>query len=96
MDLANVAQVVMGVAVVLGLIVGIIAWFYRRGGQERAFTEALDRNTKANNEVAKKLEDFKTVVIDMFHNLDKRVTLLEAVRVTILPKHEDETPGITE
>ncbi len=73
-DIATVTLAVLGI---LGLITGIIAWFYRRGGQERAFTDALDRNTQANNEVAIKLEDFKGVVLEMFHALDKRVSRLE-------------------
>jgi membrane protein required for beta-lactamase induction len=73
----NIAQIVMALIGVVGAIAVVIAWFYHRGGQERAFTDALDRNTQANNDVAAKLEDFKTVVLDMFHQLDKRVTRLE-------------------
>lgn len=67
----------MAVLGTLALVAGIAAWLYRRGGQEKAYTQALERNTKANNDVAAKLDEFKGVVLDMFHNLDKRVTRTE-------------------
>ncbi|WP_187366370.1 hypothetical protein [Trebonia kvetii] len=55
----------------------MVAWFYKKGGHERAQVEALNRNTEATIDVATKLDDFKTVVLEMFHVLDKRVTRLE-------------------
>lgn len=73
----DIASITVAVIVLLGAIAGLIAWFYRRGGQERSYTEALERNTKANYDVAQALADFKSTVLDMFHDLDKRVTRLE-------------------
>lgn len=79
-SISNLAQVVMAVVVVLGVIVGVIAWFYRRGAQETAFTESLTENTAANKEVAAELRDFKTTAITMIHELDTRVSVLESQR----------------
>lgn len=73
----EIATITLAVIATLTFIAGVIAWFYKRGGHERAFTDALNRNTEANNQVAQKLEDFRTTVLDMFHDLDKRVTRLE-------------------
>jgi hypothetical protein len=76
-DIVNIAQIIIAVIGIVGALVAVITWFYRRGARERAYTEALDRNTTANNQVATKLEDFRTVVLEMFHALDKRVTRVE-------------------
>jgi ABC-type transporter Mla maintaining outer membrane lipid asymmetry permease subunit MlaE len=73
----NVATILLGLCAVLGMLGGVAVWLYRRGGHERAYTDALDRNTKANDNVAAKLEEFKAAVLVMFHELDKRVTRLE-------------------
>lgn len=78
MSTPDIASVAVAVVVVGGAVFGLIAWFYKRGGQEQAFTDALERNTKANNDVAAKLDDFKSVVLGMFHELDKRITLVES------------------
>lgn len=77
MSIPDITSVAVCVVVVGGAVFGLIAWFYKRGGQERAYTDALERNTKANTEVAVKLDDFKTVVLEMFHELDKRITRVE-------------------
>ena len=77
MSAVDIAQIVLAVFAVIGAAAAVAAWFYKRGGQERALSDALDRNTRANNEVATKLEEFRSVVIEMFHGLDKRVTRLE-------------------
>lgn len=73
----DIATITVAVVAALAAVGGSIAWFYRRGGQERAYTDALERNTKANNDVAVKLDEFKGVVLDMFHSLDKRVSRVE-------------------
>lgn len=73
----DISQIILALGAVIGGIVTLVAWFYRRGGHERAYTDALDRNTNANNEVAVELRDFKAVVLEMFHALDKRVTRTE-------------------
>jgi flagellar basal body-associated protein FliL len=75
--LPDIASVCVAVVVVLGAIAGLVAWFYKRGGQEQAFADALDRNTQSADKLTAGLSDLKTVVIDMFHDLDKRVTRLE-------------------
>jgi hypothetical protein len=73
----DIATIALGFVAFIGFIGAMFTWFYKRGGHERAFADALDRNTKANNDVAAKLEEFKSVVLDMFHDLDKRVAMLE-------------------
>lgn len=78
MSIMDIASVTVSVVVIGGAVFGLFAWFYKRGGQEQAYTDALDRNTKANTEVATKLDDFKMVVLEMFHELDKRVTVMES------------------
>lgn len=75
--LTDIASITVAVVIVLGAIGGLVAWFYKRGGQEQRFTDALERNTIASNDLTKGLGELKTVVIDMFHELDKRVTRLE-------------------
>lgn len=77
MSTADISGVAVAVVVIWGAMFALIAWFYRRGGQEQAYTSALDRNTKAAGELAVKLDDFKVVVLEMFHTLDKRITRLE-------------------
>lgn len=77
-NLADLAQVIVAVLAFLGLVVAVVAWFYRRGGQERTMTDALVENTNATKEVTAELRDFKTVTISMLHDLDTRVTVLEA------------------
>jgi hypothetical protein len=83
-DIASVAAITVAAVVIIGAIGGAFAWFYKRGGQERSFDvrqhasdEAIERNTAATEKLSEKLDDFKSVVIDMFHGLDKRVTILE-------------------
>ena len=56
----------------------IIAWFYKRGGKERASDDAIERNTAATEKLSGKLDSLQTVVVDMFHELDKRVAVLES------------------
>lgn len=77
MTIPDIASVAVAVVVVGGAVFGLVAWFYKRGGQEQAYTDALNRNTQANNDLSVKMDDFKTVVIKMFHEMDKRVTRLE-------------------
>jgi hypothetical protein len=74
---ADIATILLGFCAFLGFLGAIAAWLYKRGGHERAYTDALERNTEANREVATKLDEFKSVVLEMFHELDKRVTRLE-------------------
>lgn len=59
MDVNQIATVAMGVLTVIGAIIGIIAWFYKRGRMEQAIAgsidrqaEATNRNTSATNELA--------------------------------------------
>lgn len=76
-NVTDVASVAVAVVVVCGALFGLLAWFYKRGGQEQAYTDALNRNTKSNDDLSTKMDDFKMVVVDMFHQMDKRVTRLE-------------------
>lgn len=76
-NVTDIASISVAVVIVFGAIVGLIAWFYKRGGQERAFTDALEANTQATASLTAEMADFKTVVAGMFHDLDKRVTRLE-------------------
>lgn len=49
----------MAAAVIIGLVVGAVAWFYHRGDREGAIVRALQDNTLAAQEVTKELKDFK-------------------------------------
>lgn len=73
----DISSIILALTALIGGIVAVVAWFYKKGGHERAQVEALNRNTEATIDVATKLDDFKTVVLEMFHVLDKRVTRLE-------------------
>lgn len=83
-QLVDIAQVILAVIGLFAFAGGGLAWIYRRGKQDnrlaeamRLNTEAHQLNTQANKEVSGKLDDFKDVVLNMFHGLDKRVALLE-------------------
>lgn len=78
------AEVVMAIVALLAMIAAIVTWFYRRGGHEAALTRSLEDNTEANREVASELRDFKAATINMLHDLDTRVTVLERTRVTVV------------
>lgn len=75
--LLDISQVLLAILAALGGIVAIIAWFYKRGGQERAFTDALDENTKSNRELSGELRDFKGETLKTLRDLDWRVKIVE-------------------
>lgn len=78
----------------VGVIVAVVAWFYRRGKEEQTFVKSLIDNTAANKEVAQELRDFKAVTVERLHDLDLRVTTLEALRVTTTVEAMHETRAI--
>lgn len=68
-----IAEIAAAVFAVLGGLAGIIAWFYRRGKQEQALANSVDRNTEATTELAAQVGGL-------------RVTL-EAHSVTLMEHH---------
>lgn len=58
MDAATLATVLLAVVAAVGLIGGGVAWFYKRGGQERESTLAIRDNTKATNALTGRFDSF--------------------------------------
>ena len=54
-NLVDICTVALAVMAFMGAITGVVVWFYKRGGQERSFADALNENTKSNREVAAEL-----------------------------------------
>ena len=77
----------------IGLIGAVIAWFFKRGGDERAFSVALNDNTDALRELAGEFRKFRDEVIDKLHGLDIRVTRLEVAPPPIHVTTKVEAPS---
>jgi uncharacterized protein HemX len=58
MDAATLASILIAVVAVVGLLGGGIAWFYKRGGQERESTIALRDNTAATTALTLRFDAF--------------------------------------
>jgi hypothetical protein len=72
-----IATVILAIVGVFGIGTASVGWFYRRGGDERAFAVALQENTEALKELSGEFRRFRDEVIDKLHGLDLRVTRLE-------------------
>ncbi len=66
-DLGIIATAVMGVIALLGGATAIAKHLYKRGGDERQWTTALDENTASNKELSSELRDFKSFTVDKLH-----------------------------
>lgn len=80
MTLNTAATVALAVVAVLSLGGAFLVWVARRGGQEKGFEIALDRNTTATEKLTDKLDG----VVQTLHDHDIRITRLE---VTPPPIH---------
>lgn len=88
-----IATVILAAVGLLGLIVTCTAWFFRRGGDERAFAVALKDATEAVKELAGEFRLFRGEVIDKLHGLDIRVTRLEVAPPPIHVTTKVEAPS---
>ena len=77
MDAATLATIIISVTAVIGLIGAGVAWFYKRGGQEREFSIELRANTQATTELNASFTRF----------MDRTQTLQEATTAK-LADHE--------
>jgi hypothetical protein len=86
-----IAEVAGTILVALGIVAAILRWFYKRGGTERAFKIALDRNTESTVQLTgavDKVTDLLNGHSVQLATLDVRVTKLEAapnVSVNVSP-----------
>lgn len=73
MTLNSIATVTIAVVGVLSLLGAFLVWVARRGGQDKAMSIALDRNTHATDRLTDKLDG----VVTTLHDHDIRLTRLE-------------------
>lgn len=73
MTAANTATVALAVCALIGIIVAVVNWFFKRGADEREFSVALRDATSALRELSTKIDG----VIDTLHQHDIRLTRLE-------------------
>jgi membrane protein implicated in regulation of membrane protease activity len=52
MDLATVATVIAATLAGLATVVGVIAWFYRRGRSEQSLSNSVERHAEATEMLA--------------------------------------------
>lgn len=69
MNAASLATVALAGFALLGIIFGGIAWFYRRGGQERELIIAVQNNSKALDGLTARMDQF----LERYEALGKRV-----------------------
>ena len=77
MTTETIATAVLACVGVIGIIAAMLGWFFRRGGDERAFSVALKDNTEAVKELSSEFRRFRDEVVERLHGLDLRVTRLE-------------------
>jgi hypothetical protein len=63
----------LAVCAIIGIIVAIVNWFFKRGADEREFSVALRDNTAATRELSQKLDG----VVETLHAHDLRISRLE-------------------
>lgn len=73
MNAATIATVALAAFALLGILCGGIAWFYRRGGQERELILAMRENSKATGGLSSRLDEFLEHYRVEYTALDKRV-----------------------
>lgn len=80
MDIATVA--IAGVAVV-GLVVGALGWFWRRGANERELTTAVRDNSEATRGLSARLDAFMARYEERHEALSERVSE-HGTRITLV------------
>lgn len=73
MNAETLGTIILAVVAAIGLIGAGIAWFYKRGGQERESTLALRQNTTATTELTKRFDAFMDRTLDRQDATDKRL-----------------------
>lgn len=82
MNAETLGTIILAVVAAIGLIGAGIAWFYKRGGQEREFSIALRANTNATTELTKRFDIFMDRTVMKTDQLDTRVNDHET-RITV-------------
>lgn len=75
MNAATISTVVIAVLALLAATGGTIAWFYKRGGDERTLTDAVHANTTATD----KLTESMALIGNTLHDHEYRIKALEGV-----------------
>lgn len=73
MDAGTIGTIIVACVALIGLIGGGIAWFYKRGGQERESSIALRDNTAAITELSGNMKVFMERTIAKQELTDTRV-----------------------
>jgi hypothetical protein len=68
-----VATVALAFFAFVGVIAGGVAWFYRRGGQERELILAMRENSAATTNLSTRFDAFMEHYRTEYTSLDKRV-----------------------
>lgn len=89
MNLTDAGTLIIAACAVLGLIVALVAWFFKRGADEREFSVALRDNTHATRELSGKIDG----VVDTLHQHDLRITRLEIQPAPIRVTTQVEAPS---
>lgn len=91
----SIATIILAAIGVLSVGGAFLAWVARRGGREKGFSVALDRNTFATEKLTDKLDG----VVQTLHDHDIRLTRLEVaphpIHVTthVEAPQDDRTPA---
>lgn len=72
-NLVTIATVALATFALIGIMVGGIAWFYRRGGQERELILAMRENSQTTRNLSSRLDEFMDHYRSEYTALDKRV-----------------------
>jgi hypothetical protein len=75
--MADIPTIILAGIALAGLVAAVLAFFYRRGGQEQILTAAIRENTVSNMEVTKELRDFKSETIITLRDYGWRLKILE-------------------
>ena len=73
MNPTTIATVVLAVLALLGTCAGMIAWFYKRGGDERSLTDAVHANTAATNKLTESVSSLQGTLSEH----ESRIRVLE-------------------
>lgn len=71
--IGTISTVVIAVVALIGVVAAVGNWFYRRGGQEKSFADAIQDNTSAHRELTAELRSFKDATVDRLHHHDLRI-----------------------